>query len=553
MRKEELYKKIETRVQKVMKSAKDDYLVIGEVYHFNQRDVVQRATLYSYSKFSERTSDAIFWNIGNSRVVHFSKNLELDTKDLMPYGEYAFVQGFVLRQLMAKAYTDMELSQVLNDLSEDVSNFGSAIFKEYKDGKNIKLERVLLSDMYFDQSAKDIRDVDSVQTHNLTRQEVKDKEDIWDNVKDFLDKKENKEKDKFEFWEFWGYVENEYMEVIGYGKEEKAEIFYKKKRKQDDNPYQDLHLDSWKGRWLRVGVWERLFKLQVRINQLVNENAQTTAIASLLLFRTENEDVTGNVLEGAINGQIIQSEDLQQIGINNAGLQSFLREMQMIEDKADALCLTPAFISGEQAPSGTPFRSLATMTNAAKSAFRTMKQNIGEKFGYIVKERLMKPIVKGWNAKSMEVLIVDESDIEVFKEATKQRTLIKSLLKGNLVTQGTLDAVEGQLEALEGKLEPKVKVPKKFFDFDFNIKMDVTGEKRDKTQQNGAYEAAIDKISANPALNDIPLFKQYLENNGISWWKLTPKQKAGLEQAPPQGAGPAPKKADALLGMVDSQ
>ena len=546
-------KKLLTKVKKIIESSKNDTVKIGEKYEFNQLDVIKRATLYSFSQFSERKSNAIFWNIGNSRVVHFTKNLELDTKDLMPYGEYSYVQGFVLRQLMSKEYEYMDLYQTLNDIAEDLGNFGSAVVKEYKNDEAIKLSRVELLNLCFDQTAKNIREVDIVEKHFLTRQELEEKAEIWDGVDEYLNKKENEDKIKFEMFEFWGYCEGEYKQAIGClnNSENGGEIFFETKRKEDECPYHDFHIDSYRGRWLRVGVWERLFKLQERANQLVNQNAQATEIASLLLFRTANADVQGSILEGAINGQIIQSEDLQQIGINNIGLQGFINELKMIEDKADALCLTPAFISGEQTPSGTPFRSLATMTNAAKSAFRMAKQNIGEKFGRVVKERLMKPIVKRWNSKDMEVLIVEEADVEAFKKAAKQKALVKQLLSGIPVDQNTINAVDQQMESLGDKLEPKVKVPKDFFNFDFNIKMNVTGEKVDKQQMNDASFNAIQLVMQNPAINDIPLFKQYLENNGISYWKLTPQQMQNLQQS--QGQKPQQGKTDALLSMVNPQ
>jgi len=49
-------------------------------------------------------------------------------------------------------------------------------------------------------------------------------------------------------------------------------------------------------------------------------------------------------------------------------------------------------------------------------------------------------------------------------------------------------------------------------------------------------------IGANPALLDTPLFRQYLENNGIPYWKLTPKQKEALEQAAQPQGGKLPNK-----------
>ena len=58
--------------------------------------------------------------------------------------------------------------------------------------------------------------------------------------------------------------------------------------------------------------------------------------------------------------------------------------------------------------------------------------------------------------------------------------------------------------------------------------------------------------SVNPAITDIPLFRQYCEDNGISAWKLTPKQKEELQQVMNQGRQatgtlPEPREPDRLL------
>ena len=62
---------------------------------------------------------------------------------------------------------------------------------------------------------------------------------------------------------------------------------------------------------------------------------------------------------------------------------------------------------------------------------------------------------------------------------------------------------------------------------------------------------ALQMIQYNPAINNIPLFKQYCENNGISWWKLTAEEVAQVAQQ--AGAVPQQPKEDKLMSMVDTQ
>ena len=52
----------------------------SENYKFNHHKTLERINLYINNRFLTR-NDGIFWNIGNYRAQHFSKNIELDTKD----------------------------------------------------------------------------------------------------------------------------------------------------------------------------------------------------------------------------------------------------------------------------------------------------------------------------------------------------------------------------------------------------------------------------------------------------------------------------------------
>ena len=60
---------------------------INEVYSFNFRNTLKRIYAYLNSRYVQCTDPtAIFYNIVNDRSHHFAKNIDLDTKDLQPYG-----------------------------------------------------------------------------------------------------------------------------------------------------------------------------------------------------------------------------------------------------------------------------------------------------------------------------------------------------------------------------------------------------------------------------------------------------------------------------------
>lgn len=515
-------------------------------YTFNHRDTIKRINLYINNRFLERT-DGIFWNIGNYRAQHFAKNIEVDTKDLMPYahGSINMMQGWALRKVVAKWAKERKIALEINDLAENCSYYGSSVVKVL-DGK---LDLVDLRNIYFDPLVKNIKDTNIVEKHRLNRTELNSRRDVWQNIDDVLDD----DKDEYIIHEFWGYVEedgkNVYKRAVVYLEDSEVVL---DEEAMDKNPYYDFHLTKYEGRWLRVGIIERLFDLQELTNELVNQNAENSRIASLLLFQTSNQDVMGNVLEGVLSGQIVQDDTLKQVGISNTGINDFIGQLTNINLMADKICLTPDIIQGEALPSGTPFRSMATLTNAARSSFKLLRENIGERLSYLMEEEIIPILAKEINKDSIIDIIEDEGDIEMFNKALKDKVKIQAILSGNVIDPYIEDEINRMVEDSIERSGRKIEIPKGAFNFKWGIRLNVTGEAYDKAQQNLAYESAIQYMMANPQATNTPIFKQYLENNGISWWKLRPEQIEQIQQGGSPELPSVEPKQDRLMASVDT-
>jgi hypothetical protein len=272
-------------------------------------------------------------------------------------------------------------------------------------------------------------------------------------------------------------------------------------------------------------------------------------------MRTNNPETEGNVLTDLTNGDIINSNDLQQIGIDNRSFNSFVAELQQIETKADQLCMTPSIITGESTPSSIPFRSLAVMTNAGKSAFRLIKENIGEATGYLLKEEIFPSLVEQWNREELVEIAGCAEDIEEYDKTVKEKVKIDFLTeaknKGVFVSKEDLVALEGRVQKEISKNGRAVNIGKNFFNFEFGIKTNITGEATDKQQRNDALWNILTMLQQSPQLNEVPYFRQYCEDNGISYWRLTKEQQDSLM------AGGAlkniPAKQDSLMAQVDTE
>lgn len=532
-------------------------------YYFSQYDTLQRIDHYVNNQYLDRNDHAIFWNLANPRITHFAKNIDLDTKDLQPYGvgDASFVQIYVLKQLFYKWLEDNKFALGLNDMSEGIATYGSSVFKLFKGA----LKEVKLNNLYFDITTESVRDTAIIEMHYLTEFQLQQKKGVWDGIEKVLDDEPEKDPENpnktpvYEVWEYWGEYEidgkMQYKHYIGHGSGEKEVIFVEENKKEQDNPYYDFHIGKYRGRWMRVGLVERLFSLQERVNQLVNQNAQASEIASLLLLRTANGEQLGNVIHQVENGQIIQSDDLQQIGITNTGLNQFITELREIETKANELCLTPQIVQGESSPSGTPFRSVAVVSNAAKSSFKYIKERVGETLGYILKEKIFPGVVKDWNVGGIIELADSEEDVNFFDAEAKKKMkwdmFVNNILEGRTVTADDLEGVKGLFEEGIERKQRKLKYPPNYFNFEYKIKTNITGESVDKAQQNDAYFNALQMVQANPAIVNIPLFRQYVENNGIDWWKLTSAQQGELKQGSISNT-PIGGKEDKLLAEVDT-
>ena len=524
---------------------------------FNQRENIRRINFYLASKYLDRDDDALFWNLSNHRISHFAKNIDLDTKDFLPYGigEYNFLQSWALRKKFTEWCRVNSFYLTLNDISEGLATYGSIVWKRCKENGKTYLEEVKLDNLYFDQAIDKIRKANIVEKHWLNPNELWEKDGVWNNVREVL--KAEKGSNKIEIWEYWGwYIKNgkntpEYNHTIGYGYGDKFINLWEETVKDDDCPYYDFHLGRYRGRWQRVGVVERLFPYQERINQLVNQNAQATDIASLLLLRTQDSELDGgNVLQGALNGQIINSNDLQQIAIDNRGLTAFIQEMQLIENQADKVCLTPDIVQGEQSPSGTPFRTIAVVNSNSKGAFTIYKQSLGENIAKILIEDIIPSQAKSWSKEEFIEMAEDDKDIEIFDQVLVDKELIKEQEKGVLLTVELRDRKKALVADSIKKKGRRVIVDDSLFNFKWGIKMTPTNESVDKAAQNDAMFNALQIQGSNPANADTPLFKQYLENNGISYWKLTPKQQANLQAEAGGQAMPQAKQPDKLMAQA---
>jgi len=555
--------KLSKKIEEITKKYREDGVEILPGLKRNIYEIIKRIYFYRHDKYVQCSDpNAIFWQVVTPYIPHFSKLIDLDVKDLNPYGvgDVNYYQSWVLRKKLQAWSEENNFGVDVDDMTKLVSSFGSYVWKWNEAEK--KIEPCDLRNLAFDPTAKTIRGVDVVEYHYLTEQEIRSKE--WDNVDKIAEVEE--ENGKIKIWEFWGEQEikegkYKYVHKIGCGYGDKEIIAFEEDVDKKDSPYFDFHLDEYDGTWLRKGCYEKCFPEQERANTLVNENAQATSIASLLLLRSSDPNTQGNVLQQAISGQIITSSDLQQIGIDNRAFTVLLNELDKIEKQVQKKLMLPDIATGDAMPSGTPFRGMAVMSNAYKSAFKQIRARIASGVVDVMLAKILPSLVKKWNRGDMLEISATVDDMRLYDDSLKNfvrmRVYERATQNGTIVTPETEAEIDRLVDEAIKTNGRKMEIPKGFFDFKYGIILDPVGETYDKSQQNDAIIQAITLTMQNPAITGIPAFKQLLENNGIPPFTLSAEEQTKINEVnnppPPQGMlSQMLQKQGGLTGQVDT-
>jgi len=545
---------------------KDNVVQLTNGGQYSQYDTINRIIKYTRSEFlNDNGSDAIFRNISNQRIPLYAKSIDMDSKDFYVFGvgKTNWYQAWVLNVRFKKWTRETRFALTLDETSTGIATFGSSVWKKYTDKSGeVKLMEANLRNLYFDPTVKNIIDSPVVELHYLNETQIrsmypKQAEEILKYAKKGRDDDDNESETddpKYIIWERCGEFINEqygveYKWMIGAGEGDKEvhmvdNVLKMDKRNQPkDFKYFDFHGERVKGRWLSLGVVERLFHLQEEMNTIVNQNAEASNIASLLLFRTEDPNIAGNILQQAQSGQILNSPDLQQLSLDNRFINEYLNQVKRINQDADALCYIQETISGETPPSGVPFRSMAMASRGAVSTFDYIKTHIGEKMGIVILEELMPDLIKGFNREDAVEISEDELDIAAFDESMVHKAINK-----NRKTKAKAGMVifEEDEAALAQKIMEDVRRNrrmeehgKKFFDFEYGITMNPTGESIDKEAKNSALDGILAAMAATPALVDTVPFKHKVSLNGLPPFRLTPVQQQQMQER--SGGKPLPE------------
>lgn len=559
---------------KLSEHIKSQLKAFKKPYYFEEDSLVDRQKIIKKINHYKRDlylicSDvnAIFLNIASPRVPHFKKNIIISIKDLYPEGrgDYNIFQSWITKIRFRKWARDDDFSGDLNNIATELTEYGECVAKVSTNSKQSTKDVSIpnLQKIHFDRTV-DFSSSDKIEIHELTEAQLRKKDGTWDNIEDIITNAETlntkgQGTTKYILYEFWGYYKEDigkagkFVHKIVAGSGEKEVTAFDFKQDKEDKPmyyYFKLNKEL-------IGLYQRLFILQKLMNKRVNQNDEAQAVASLLLLKTKDSETHGNVLKDAVSGQILNTADLEQLGIDNRALTGYINEMAMIEAQADRLCMTPEVITGSDMPSGTPFRSTAAMINKAVKAFKSIRTEIAGNVIKMLEKEIFPAVVKKWDDQFVDIADCD-SDIIEYDRRVSHFLLVDWIRQVKEQTKRfpSMQDIEDKRQEIIDQFDDKgrrIYISKKFFNWDYGFIYNATNEVEDREQQNDVMNNLMQYKMMNPAIANDPLFKQMAEKNGVSAYKISQKQITELQQgAIKVPTAPVGKKEDKLMSQIDS-
>lgn len=558
---------------------------IAESYDYSQFKLVRRITIfeshtYPTGKFDSQGNYKLWYDIISSRIANEVKNIDFDTKDIKVSSERksddlaCLLVNLKLKDYLRETGQDEELNAAI----EEGSGWGNVVWKKVKKG----YERVDLKNFYvINQTAKCLYETPVIERHQMTSSDLREKIGVWENVKEVLENcksetyksqiqsaaktttvpyydiyerngeicvKDFKElmdkevvdgdEDKYVFAKVIcagtkGNVGGVSLEYVLFAEEMPG--------KSNEDLYEEFHRGVYKGKWFREGMYELLFDLQVRANNIGNQLAQGLEFASKVIFRSKDKLIVQNILTDLKNGDIIRTEDLQQVPVAMEGFTQLVAEWNIVQQHANDIANSSPIVTGEGMPQRMPFQVAALLNQNANKLFDYIRQKLAIPFTHMFEGWIVPQLVKQLSATEILRLTGDSKMLDRVYAMIVNDWYVKNLLAIGPHGQDMADLIiQQKIEELKKRPALLMTGLKDVFkDFSPNVSCVITGE-------NSTLPQDMQTLSTFIALEQDPvrrgaLIEMALAKKGIDVASL-PKSEPGMMPSPmqPDASGKLP-------------
>lgn len=506
-----------SQIEQEIKSYLTEVVSIGENYDFSQYKLVKRISLfenkiYPAGKFDSQGNYKYWFDIITTRIEAEIKNIDFDTKNILAYSDAKIDElPCLITNLKIKEYMrETGQAEEINSAIEEGAGWGNIIWKKIKGG----YERVDLKNFYvINQTAKTLNETPVIERHQLSQSDLREKKGSWSNVDEVVKTcKTNSYKSEigtqekettvpyYDIYERNGEVclkdlKEWKEEKVANGDEDKyvlarvicagtkgtiggVEIKYILFADEiKEMPYEEYHRSRYKGRWWREGLYELLFDLQVRANQIGNQLAQGLEFASKLVLASADKLIIQNIITDLKNGDLIKTQDLKQVDLRMHAADQLFSEWNRIIELANEIANSREIVMGDATPN-QPFRLGALLNTNANKLFDFIREKLAIPFSCIFEKWIIPEMVKELKAK--EVLrLTGDSDIL----ARLHQIIVDDWYLSNLIffpphTKEIANEIKAQqLEELKQRPQLLMKgMDKVFENFKPRVSVIITGE-----------------------------------------------------------------------------
>lgn len=463
-------------------------------YEYSQYDTINKVDHYSIDSYTEDDAydDIIgaypFDNISKYRVLLEARATDFDQKhfEVPPVNSSrkARIASMVATKALTAHMEDIQFAKVLNDLCYTRAKYGGVMLT--KEGENIVVEKwqQLITDQADIMSAPRLKRVYMTPSEMMKIKGWKNTKDAIMTAQEFRSQDigdEGSENDadstgsvievfilegdlttamlknaqalrdgvEYEWLEDDDY-EFQYARIIFCGAdwtEENAEgdleehgiILYAEKEDQPLQKY--LARNPIAGRGLGEGLVESLFEHQKWHNFTKTEEMRMIAIAGKKLYVTDDPDILANIFdEGIDHGTVLrvsQGKMLTELNQLPTGVPIYQSIRQEWDDSASKSTSSFSAAIGEEAKSGTPFRSQYLQNIEAHSQFEQYREEIGIFLKEVIEDWVLPDALNKAASKGeifstftpQELQLIDE----VIVESAMLQANVEQLLSGKVV------------------------------------------------------------------------------------------------------------------------
>ncbi len=479
-------------------------------YFFSQYETLNLIDLYYNSKFETGQIDSegqrkLFLNICAFRADVASKMIDLDTKDFVfiPDDESSkWLSWFISKEFKDWARENY-FGELINDFVERFPKYGTIVSK--KVGK--KIENLPVRDIVIQQDAKSIaKATHFIHLHpKMTLDEMEEYPD-WDTSGLELDLGKSEM-----VYERYGKVPKDWYEkttgkkasknsknidvvvictllqkTTGQTKSTTGTILFCEEADKADI-FQEAHWKRQDGRWLGIGEIENLFENQISRNMIANLRRRSLLWSSKKIFQSSDETVSKNLIRDVKDGDVMRimpNGNITQVDVASRQISEFQSTEEVWEKNSDQKSFTYDAATGENMPSGTPFRLGVIVSNAVASHFKLKKQKLGIFLKKIVVEDVYDIFLKENSKAHIATVFGTENGMNDLRKVAATEELNKRIFDWAMSDSTEIpnfDLWKQQIEqAYVAHSHLFVEIPDKAFnDAKHHVELTITGEEVD--------------------------------------------------------------------------